>query len=424
MNDMATHKTAIRWSKSIAAICALCFAVTVAAPLGAKEKKEVAKAAVEDPKNPSKKYVLEHLDISRIVWPNPPAIARIRYVSQFYGEKREKQPEQKAKWMDKLAGVAAGEQNPNDKLFFQLIRPYGVGVDTKGRVYTIDEKVLAVFVYDPETQKVVLIKNGSDARFSLPTGLTLDDADTLFVSDTNLRHVLVFNKEHKLQGSISEGMMRPAGMAVDNENRFLYVADSEREQVLVYDADPPHKLLRTVGQATGKDNDMSAGHLARPTNVAVDKDGNLYVADTLNNRIQIFDADGNYISMFGKAGDGPGYFARPKGVAIDADGHVWVADAIQDRVQVFTSEGQLLVYVGGHGELPGQFSTLAGITIDNRNRVFTTEQYPGRIQIFRYVTEDEAKKLKAEQVMVAGKKTAPPAATESAQAKPSTTTPK
>ncbi len=93
----------------------------------------------------------------------------------------------------------------------------------------------------------------------------------------------------------------------------------------------------------------------------MDGDGNLFVSDTLNNRVQVFDADGKFIRAFGKAGDGPGYFARPKGIAVDSDGHVWVADAVQDRVQVFTPEGQLLIWMGGNGLLPGQFSSLAGL---------------------------------------------------------------
>jgi DNA-binding beta-propeller fold protein YncE len=125
--------------------------------------------------------------------------------------------------------------------------------------------------------------------------------------------------------------------------------------------------------------------------VAVDDDGNVYVADTWNNRIEIFDADGNFIRQFGKHGDGPGYFARPKGLAIDADGHVWVADGMQDRVQVYTPEGKLLIWMGGHGLLPGWFQGLVGLTIDKNNRVVTSEQYPGRVQIFKYTTQEEAK---------------------------------
>jgi len=158
---------------------------------------------------------------------------------------------------------------------------------------------------------------------------------------------------------------------------------------LVYDADTL-KLLRKIG-TTGHNHELTTpGDFSKPSAVAVDGEGNLYVTDTMNNRIEIFDPDGQFIGAFGKAGDGPGYFGRPKGVAIDSDGHVWVADGMQDRVQVFTKEGQLLIAFGGHGLLPGQFQGLVGITIDKKNRVFTTEIYPGRAQQFQYVTDAEA----------------------------------
>jgi hypothetical protein len=76
---------------------------------------------------------------------------------------------------------------------------------------------------------------------------------------------------------------------------------------------------------------------------------------------------------------------------VDSDGHIWVADEMEDRLQVFNREGDLMTYIGvGHGELPGQFKALIGVAIDKQNRVFTTEQFPGRLQEFRYVTDAEA----------------------------------
>jgi len=128
----------------------------------------------------------------------------------------------------------------------------------------------------------------------------------------------------------------------------------------------------------------------------------------LNNRVEIFDADGKFISTFGKNGDGPGYLARPKGIAVDGDGHIWVMDAVQQRVQVFNREGQLLIYFGEPGQWPGQFSAPLDIAIDTKfNRVITSEQFPGRVQMFRYVTDAEAEQVrveraKAEQVSGAG----------------------
>jgi sugar lactone lactonase YvrE len=221
----------------------------------------------------------------------------------------------------------------------------------------------------------------------------MDDNDRLFVSDPGLRHVLVFNKDHKAEEVISEGMAEPSGLALDRQNRLLYVSDIALDQVLVYDADSL-KLLRKTG-TTGRKHELTTpGDFSKPTGLAVDQDGNLYVCDTMNDRIEVFDADGQFISSYGKNGDGPGYFARPKGVAIDSDGHVWVADGMQDRVQVFSKDWQLLIAFGGRGLMPGQFQGLVNITADQNNRIFTSEIYPGRVQAFRYITDAEAEKEK------------------------------
>lgn len=386
------------WLVTAALVLACC------ALLSAKDKKDKTQQA-----DVPKKNILDVLDYSKIVWPNPPAITRVKYLSYFSGEpfKAPQQTKQKAGWMDRLAGATVGGADPSTlKPRFQLVMPYGVGIDSKNRLYIADRKVSAVFIVNTETWEFEMIKNGVHARFGMIIGIAIDDSDRLFVSDSVMHRVMVFDPQHKLEGSISQGMQDPGGMAIDNENRFLYVADADRDQVLVYDADPPYKFLRAIGTAGKQHTLTSPGDFAKPTNVAVDRDGNLYVTDTWNDRIQIFDPDGNFIRAFGKAGDGPGYFARPKGIAVDSDGHIWVADGVQDRLQVFTSDGQLLLWMGGHGMLPGQFSDLAGLCIDKNNRVFTSEQYPGRVQMFRYFTDEEAKAELKERQARAPKKTA------------------
>jgi sugar lactone lactonase YvrE len=353
-----------------------------------KKKKADAKADID--------AKIKAIDYSYIVWPNPPAISRIKYTTWYSSDKAARnlqgEKQKKSAWMDRLAGTQS-----NEEIFsrpFELVQPYGVAVDSQGKLYIADQRVGAVFIFDTsaergEKKEVDLIKNSVHAHFARIIGLAMDDSDRLFVSDPGLRHVIVFDKNHKAEDVITEGMAEPGGLAIDTRNRLLYVADVELDQILVYDADTL-KPIRKLG-TTGRKHELTTpGDFSKPTGVAVDNDGNLYVADTMNNRIEIFDADGQFVSTFGKAGDGPGYFSRPKGVAIDGDGHVWVADGMQDRVQVFTKEGQLLISMGGHGLLPGQFQGLVGITIDKRNRVFTTEIYPGRAQQFQYVTDAEA----------------------------------
>lgn len=346
------------------------------------------------------------IDYSNIVWPNPPAIARVRYTT-FYAAEKISQIEgpktKKDSWMDRLAGTTP--EVDNDKFLFQLGEPYGMAVDSKGKIYIADQKVGAIFVFNTETRDLELIKNKTHGHFVRIIGLAMDDNDRLFVSDPGLNHVLVFNAQHQPEEVITEGMVSPGGLALDVENRLLYVADVEQDQVLVYDADT-FKLKRKIGTGGQKHALTTPGDFARPSGLAVDREGNLYVADTLNNRIEIFDGDGKFITTFGKAGDGPGYFARPKGVAIDGDNHIWVVDGQQDRVQVFNQEAQLLISFGGHGLLPGMFQGIVGIVIDKNNRVFTSEIFPGRVQQFRYVTDAEAEQVKKEREAAREKKAA------------------
>jgi sugar lactone lactonase YvrE len=379
-------KAHTQWRQILLAGLALLLTLTL--PLGSRadKKKKADKNADIDAK-------IKAIDYSNIVWPNPPAIARIRYKTWYSSDKAVRDykgsVQKKSAWMDRLAGT-----QQSDEVFkrpFELNQPYGIAVDSQGKLYIADQRVGAIFIFSTtgDTKDVDMIKNGLHAHFERIIGLAMDENDRLFVSDPGLRHVLVFNKDHKAEDVIAEGLASPGGLAIDTKNRFLYVADVELDQVLVYDADTL-KLLRKIG-TTGHNHELTTpGDFSKPGGLAVDGQGTLYVADTMNNRIEIFDADGQFVSTFGKAGDGPGYFARPKGVALDSDGHIWVADGMQDRVQIFNKEGQLLIAFGGHGLMPGQFQGLVGIAIDNKDRVFTTEMAPGRAQEFQYVTDAQA----------------------------------
>jgi DNA-binding beta-propeller fold protein YncE len=400
----------------------LLLALTFALPLSAHADKKKKADTTTAPQVGPRKFPF---DTTKLVWPSPPNITRVRWLDYFAGSKIDYTPtpttKAKASWMDRLAGQQSQDEKFNPKTFpFQLIGPYGIAIDSKGLVYVADQKVGAVFIFNTETRETQLIRNGFEAHFGWINGLAIDDDDRLFVSDGKMRRILIFNPKHELEGQITDGLVDPVGIAIDTGNRLLYAVDTQQDQVIVYDADSL-KLLRRIGTG-GKNHYLtSPGDFAAPQGIALDADGNIYVTDTLNDRVEIFDADGNFISTFGKNGDGPGNFARPKGIAVDGDGHIWVADEMEDRLQVFNKEGQVLTYIGmGHGEMPGQFKALVGVAIDKQNRVFTTEQFPGRMQVFRYVTDSEAeaeKAKKAEELQKAAEKHGKPA-TPASSAKP------
>jgi DNA-binding beta-propeller fold protein YncE len=374
----------------------LTLALVLPTPLRADKKK----AAPPAPVSLGEQRVKAYFDIAKIVWPNPPAIPRIAFQELFTGEKIDPslytKKGHKQTWMDRLAGTQTTDEIRTDSLPFQLIRTYGVAVDSKGLIYAADQAVGAVFVFDAEKKDhVEMIANSREANFDEIVGVALDDDDRLFVTDAKLHHVVEFNAKHVAEASFgAEVLVRPGGVAIDRENRFLYVADTGNDVVDVFDADS-FKLLRQIGKPSTRHEQTDLGTFSLPEAVAVDKDGNVYVTDTFNDRVEIFDADGEFISTFGRNGDGPADLERPKGIAVDGDGHIWVVDAAQERVKVFNQQGRLLIYFGGQGYYPGQFMGPWGIAIDQSNRVIVSETFPGRVQVFRYVTDAQAAAEKA-----------------------------
>jgi len=83
----------------------------------------------------------------------------------------------------------------------------------------------------------------------------------------------------------------------------------------------------------------AAGEFDRPSDVAVDADGDVYVTDTGNQRVQKFSGDGTFIGQWGGAGQGDGQFSQPRGISVDAAGSVYVADYYNYRIQKFTRNG-------------------------------------------------------------------------------------
>ena len=397
-----THRSMAMTTLRVARLISVWLAVTALLlslpPSGYAKKKKKVEEQVQKKSNE-----IDHskIDTSKLVWPLPPDIPRIRFMKEIYGEEKpvpppgQKTAKKKQGWMDRIAGLPTTDTGAVKKDLVHIMgKPYGIGVDSKGRVYVADSFVSAVFVFNLETKETKLLRNGAEAKFGTIIGLTVDNADRLFVVDALMHRVAVFDKDWKIENYFGDDELEhPGGIAIDDENRFVYVVDTARQRVAVFDADS-FKFLRAIGGPPKSVGDDDPGVLSKPSNAAVDQEGNVYVTDTMNNRVQIFDADGKFISMFGKQGDGPGDFARPKGIAIDSDGHIWVADAFQNRVQIFDREGHLLAFFGSGGTLPGQFGVPAGVYVDKQNRAFVTDQLEGRLQAFRYITDAEAKAMK------------------------------
>ena len=276
-------------------------------------------------------------------------------------------------------------KTPDEKKL-ELKRPYGIATDSRGRIYTADTELQVVFVIDPAAKSVVRLEGSSRAPISLPVGVATDGEDRLFVSDAQLHSITCFNPAGETIARFgSDSLGRPGGIAIDRQRNRLYAADAKESRIAVFDI-KKFQFMGYIGRP-GKETAQERGTLAGPTNVAVDRQGNVYVADTLNCRIQVFSPAGKFLRMFGNQGDRPGEFIRPKGIAIDSEGHVYVADAEFNNFQIFSPEGQPLLAVGALGTAPGEFGLIAGLFIDSADRIYTTEMYVGRIQVFQYIAQ-------------------------------------
>jgi DNA-binding beta-propeller fold protein YncE len=105
--------------------------------------------------------------------------------------------------------------------------------------------------------------------------------------------------------------------------------------------------------------------------VGVGRDGSVYVADTGNHRIQVFETSGAFITKFGAFGTGDGQFEFPDSIAVDAGtGHVFVADTFNNRIQEFDENGSFITSFGTKGSGDGQFNHPQGVAYNltfNRN---------------------------------------------------------
>ncbi len=165
----------------------------------------------------------------------------------------------------------------------------------------------------------------------------------------------------------------------------LYVADSLNHRILHLNQDGT--LLNAWGEFAASDYNTNqiapGGGFNEPWGLAVGPDGSVYVADTWNNRIQKFSADGDFLTTWGQFGAAESryHFWGPRGVAVDGQGRVYVTDTGNKRVVIFDSDGEALAAVGGTGLGVGQFDEPVGIAVDERGRVYVADTWNKRVQV-------------------------------------------
>lgn len=187
-----------------------------------------------------------------------------------------------------------------------------------------------------------------------------------------------FGQSGQLDGQFNS----PRGIATAADGS-IYVVDSRNNRIQHFSSDGT--WLQSWGTYASVDAGAApGGTFNEPWGIAIGPDGSVYVADTWNYRIQKFTADGKFITMWGKAGQGdtPEAFWGPRGLAVDAKGNVFVTDTGNKRVVVFTSSGKFITQFGTYGMNDGELDEPVGLTIDQAGNVYVADTWNQRIQVF------------------------------------------
>jgi DNA-binding beta-propeller fold protein YncE len=299
-----------------------------------------------------------------VVWPPPPEVPRIKFLRAFATD-------------DDLGG---GLMRSLGRAFLPSDSAIAIAQPT-GLALSPDEQTLYVSCNAPQRVLAVDLANNSMRVFlskgenspKNPFGVATDAAGNVYVTDHSAGPVFVYAPDGKFLRKFGKDQLeRPTGIAIDRRRQLVYVtagaaSTSKHHRVEVFSLKGDH--LRTIGT-----RGHEAGQFNFPANLATAPDGQLFVVDMLNFRIQVFDPDGQLVGMFGTLGAGqPGTFDKAKGIALDGFGNVYVTDSAQGFVQLFNPRYQPLMAFGGHGLEAGYMHVPTAIAITTKNRIFVAD---------------------------------------------------
>jgi DNA-binding beta-propeller fold protein YncE len=231
-----------------------------------------------------------------------------------------------------------------------------------GRVYISDRSYKKILIVDYEKQEFRMLEDEGAGALIDPAGIWVENGELLYVADIARKQVVVFGKDEKFIRMYGKKGQFKAPVDVALYGNKIYVSDMNGNEVQVVDKDSG-ETIQHIGKVG-----LDEGEFRRPTYIWVDGQGRLYVNDSFNYRLQVFDVNGNYLKTVGYQGDTIGGFARPKGFAIDKENHLYAADAAFENVQIFDTETtDLLLFFGGFGTTNGFMYLPYGVGLDYHN---------------------------------------------------------
>jgi len=316
-----------------------------------------------------------------VIYPAPPDSARIQYLTS-YSSSIDVTGNQR-----KIMKSILGEEKA--KL---ISKPMGIEIN-KGKIYICDIDIGGLEIIDLQKNKFDYFLPGGKGALKLPLNSFIDENGFLYIADGNRHQIVIFDESGNYVNAFGkDGDYKPTDVCVYKDR--IWVTDVKNGVIDVYDSNQGNKLIYSFPKKT----EIEESNLFQPTHLFI-QDDKIYVTDFGDFKIKTYSIEGEFLSSVGSYGKNVGQFVRPKGIAVDCDLNLFVVDAGFENTQIFNKNGQVLMFFGGSYKGPGGMYLPSGITIDYDNLkyfekivdpdyqlkylIFITNQYgPDKVSVY------------------------------------------
>ncbi|MGA1795512.1 MAG: 6-bladed beta-propeller [bacterium] len=231
--------------------------------------------------------------------------------------------------------------------------------------------------------------------FQSPVDIGVDEEDNIYVCDKEGERIQRFSPEGYFREEWNGEMDNPQALFVDYKEELsrtvVYLADTRNNRILLFDDDGDpidYQGNSAMGPLWGGFG-SGTGQFHHPTDVTVDRYDNAYVLDSMNSRVQCFDEEGEFRFEFGGFGSGPGSFFKPTRIAYDPSrfGALWVIDGKNGKLHKFDLDGDFIKAYQPRDEQDTPLPAPADLCLDTQGFLYVTDSSLHRV--FKYNSDVE-----------------------------------
>lgn len=318
-----------------------------------------------------------------VIFPPPPDTTRIQFLTRYSNS------------LDITGGRSSfweyilGKEEERS-----IIKPYGISIKN-GKIYICDTILGGLEIMDLANSTFEYFQPKGKGQLKKPINCFVDDNNFLYIADIERHQIVIFDEFGKYFESFGDVKnSKPVDVFVTKNK--IWVCDIKMKKIHIHDK-KSYKLLYSIPDAEPNTPES----LYNPNNIYI-TDEHVYVTDFGDFKVKKYTKDGVFVKSFGSYGRNHGQFVRPKGIAVDKEGNLYVADAGFENVQIFNEQGNLLLFFGGSYKGHGNMWLPAKVIIDYDNieyfqkyvdssfklkyLIFVTNQYgPDKISVYGFV---------------------------------------